>query len=66
MQGDQEAVRFTDASHVGRQLAEYAQRLPEVKSELRKRSSVIPGRVMLEHFFGEAASDGDLLALVEN
>jgi hypothetical protein len=57
-----------DAWHVGRQLAEYAQRLPELKSELRKRYETVgngPGRAMLEHFFGEAASDVDLLAMVE-
>lgn len=57
-----------DAWHVGRQLAEHAQKLPELKSELRKRYQRVgngPGRTMLEHFFGEAASDVDLLAMVE-
>jgi hypothetical protein len=57
-----------DAWHVGRQLAEFAQRLPELKSELRKRYETVgsgPGRTMLEYFFGEAASGEDLLAMVK-
>jgi hypothetical protein len=57
-----------DAWHVGRQLAEFAQRLPELKSELRRRYETVgsgPGRTMLEHFFGEAASGEDLLAMVK-
>ncbi|MGY4335494.1 hypothetical protein ACVWW3_000400 [Bradyrhizobium sp. LM2.9] len=57
-----------DAWHVGRQLAEYAQRLPELKPELRRRYETVgngPGRAMLEHFFGEAATGEDLLAMVK-
>jgi hypothetical protein len=57
-----------DAWHVGRQLAEYAERFPELKPELKKRYETVgngPGRRMLEHFFGEAASQDDLLAMVK-
>jgi hypothetical protein len=56
-----------DAWHAGRQLAEFAQRFPELKPELKKRYETVgngPGRGMLEHFFGEAASDDDLIAMV--
>jgi hypothetical protein len=57
-----------DAWHVGRQLAEYAQKFPELKPELKKRYETVgngPGRRMLEHFFGEAASQDDLIAMVK-
>lgn len=57
-----------DAWYVGRQLAEHAQKLPELKSELRRRYKTVgsgPGRSMLEQFFCEAASEQDLLAMVE-
>jgi hypothetical protein len=57
-----------DAWHVGRQLAEYAERFPELKPELKKRYETVgngPGRRMLEHFFGEAASENDLIAMVK-
>jgi hypothetical protein len=57
-----------DAWHVGRQLAEYAVRFPELKLELKKRYETVdsgPGRRMLEHFFGEAASQDDLVAMVK-
>jgi hypothetical protein len=57
-----------DAWHVGRQLAEYAQKFPELKPELKKRYETVgngPGRRMLEHFFGEAASLDDLIAMVK-
>jgi hypothetical protein len=57
-----------DAWHAGRQLAEFAQRFPELKPELKKRYETVgngPGRGMLEHFFGEAASDDDLIAMVK-
>jgi hypothetical protein len=49
-----------DAWHVGRQLAGYAQRLLDLKPELRKLYETVgngPGRTMLEHFFGEVASE---------
>ena len=57
-----------DAWHVGRQLAEYAQKFPELKLELKKRYEAVdsgPGRRMLEHFFGEAGSEDDLIAMVK-
>jgi hypothetical protein len=57
-----------DAWHVGRQLAEYAEKFPELKLELKKRYQAVdsgPGRRMLEHFFGEAGSEDDLIAMVK-
>jgi len=57
-----------NAWHVGRQLAEYAQKFLELKPELRKRYETVgkgPGQTMLEHFFGEAAGEDDLLAMVK-
>lgn len=57
-----------DAWHVGRQLAEHAQRYPELTSELRKRYATVgngPARRMLEEFFSEAANEEDLLAMVK-
>jgi hypothetical protein len=57
-----------DAWHVGRQLAEYVQRFPELKPELKKRYETVgngPGRRMLEYFFAEAASQDDLIAMVK-
>ena len=56
-----------DAWHVGRQLAEYVQRFPGLNDELKKRyeaAAVGPGRTMLEHFFGEAATEDDLMVMV--
>ncbi|SIN88580.1 hypothetical protein SAMN05443247_00459 [Bradyrhizobium erythrophlei] len=56
-----------DAWHVGRQLAGFVERFPELKPELKKRYETVgngPGRRMLEHFFGEAASYDDLIAMV--
>ena len=57
-----------DAWYVGRQLAEYVQKFPELKPELKKRYETTddgPGRRMLEHFFGEAGSEDDLIAMVK-
>ena len=56
-----------DAWHVGRQLGERAVRFPELKIELKKRYETVsdgPGRNMLEHFFREAATDNDLIAMI--
>jgi hypothetical protein len=56
------------AWHVGRQLAEYAEKFPELKLELKKRYQAVdsgPGRRMLEHFFGEAGGEDDLIAMVK-
>lgn len=52
-----------DGWHVGRELAAYVQKFPQLKAELRKRYEAIgmgPGRAMLEHFFGECGGDDDL------
>jgi hypothetical protein len=57
-----------DAWYVGRQLAEYVQKFPELKPELKRRYETTedgPGRRMLEHFFGEAGSEDDLIAMVK-
>ena len=55
------------AWHVARELAEYVQKFPPLKAELKKRYEAVgpgPGRAMLEHFFGEAGSDEDLIAMI--
>lgn len=57
-----------DAWHVGRQLAAYAQRFPELNAELQKRYETIgdgPARKVLEEFFGEAADGQDLIAMMK-
>lgn len=56
-----------DGWHVGRELAGYAEKFPELEGELRKRydSATGPGLQMLEHFFGEFGSDDDLLSMVK-
>lgn len=57
-----------DAWHIGRQLAAYAQRSPELNSELQTRYESIgdgPGRKVLEQFFGEAAGENDIIAMVK-
>lgn len=56
-----------DAWHVGRQLAAYVQKFPQLKVELKKRYEAVgagPGRAMLEHYFGEAGDDNDLMVMV--
>ncbi|HZT26528.1 MAG TPA: hypothetical protein VFA57_12550 [Pseudolabrys sp.] len=57
-----------DAWHVGRELAPYVAKFPELKAELKKRYETAPiqgkGRAMLEHLFGEIGDDDDLVAMV--
>lgn len=57
-----------DAWHVGRELAQYVGKFPELKAELKKRyetaSAPGTGRAMLEHLFGEIGDEEDLVAMV--
>jgi hypothetical protein len=58
-----------DAWHVGRELASYVQKFPQLEAELRKRYENVgagPGRAMLEHFFGEFGGDAELIAMLKN
>jgi hypothetical protein len=53
---------------VGRELASYVQKFPQLKSELKKRYEAVgtgPARAMLEHFFGESGGDDALIAMVK-
>ena len=57
-----------DPWHVGRELAAYAQKFPQLQAELRRRYEVVgPGRAraMLEHFFGEVGNHEDLIAMIK-
>jgi hypothetical protein len=57
-----------DAWHVGRELAPYAQKFPQLKAELKKRYEAVeaaPVRAMLEHCFGEVGSEDDLVAMAK-
>lgn len=57
-----------DAWHVARRLRDYVQQFPELKPKLEQRyveSGSGPGRTMLEHFFAEAGTESDLLAMIE-
>jgi hypothetical protein len=56
-----------DAWHVGRQLAAYVQKFPQLKAELKQRYEAIgtgPGRAMLEQCFGESGDEDDLMTMV--
>jgi hypothetical protein len=54
------------AWHLGRELAQYVAKFPELKAELKKRYETASGkgRTMLEHLFGEIGDDKDLVAMV--
>jgi hypothetical protein len=57
-----------DAWHVGRELAAYVQKFPQIKPELKKRYEAVdtdPARSMFEHFFGEVGGDDDFIAMVK-
>ena len=57
-----------DAWRVGRELAPYARKFPQVKAELQKRYETVaggPAQAMLEHLFGEIGDDHDLVAMVK-
>jgi NACHT C-terminal Alpha/Beta 2 len=55
-----------DAWHLGRKLAQYVAKFPELKPELKKRYESASGksRAMLEYVFGEIGDDDDLVAMV--
>jgi hypothetical protein len=53
---------------VGRELAAYVQKFPQLTAELKKRYEAIgigPARAMLEHLFGEFGSDDMFVAMVK-
>jgi hypothetical protein len=57
-----------DSWHVGRKLAAYAQKFPQIKAELKKRYEAVGtgrARAMLEHFFGEVGGEDELIAMVK-
>jgi hypothetical protein len=57
-----------DAWHVGRELAAYAQKFPQLKAELKKRYEAAgtgPVRVVLEHFLGEIGGSDELITIVK-
>ena len=57
-----------DAYHVGHELAALAGTFPKLKDELRKRyENIGPGnaRLILEYFYGAAAEEDDLIAMVK-
>jgi hypothetical protein len=58
-----------DAWHVGRELAPYIGKFPQLKAEFKKRYEATPaqgkGRAMLEYLFGEIGDEHDLVAMVQ-
>lgn len=57
-----------DGWHVGRELAGYVPKFPELKAELKKRYEIVTAgaaRAMFEHLFGEIGDDDDLIAMFE-
>jgi hypothetical protein len=54
--------------HVGRDLAAYVHKFPQLKAEMKKRYEAIGGGdalAMLEYFFCECGDEEDLIAMVE-
>ena len=54
--------------HVGRELAAYARKFPQLRGELKKRyeaANAGTARAMLEYFFGEVGEYEDLIAMVK-
>jgi hypothetical protein len=58
-----------NAWHVGRDLAQYVAKFPELKPELQARLAAAPrgskARAALENLFGEIASESDVLAMID-
>jgi len=57
-----------DGWHVGRELASYVRKFPELKAELKGRYEAVgagPARAMFEYLFGEIGGDDDLIAMVK-
>jgi hypothetical protein len=56
-----------NAWHVGRELAQYVVKFPELKAELKKRYETASGksRAMLEYVFGEIGDEDDLVAMIQ-
>ncbi|WP_347265462.1 hypothetical protein [Nitrobacter sp.] len=55
-----------DAWSIGRELAQYVTKFPELKVALRKRYETASGkgRAILEHMFGEIGDEGDLMTMI--
>jgi hypothetical protein len=54
--------------HIGRTLAPYVQKFPQLKAEMKKRYEALGtllGRAMLEHLFGECGGEDELIAMVK-
>jgi len=59
----------TNSWHLAQQVAPLVKRHPDLESELRKRYRgmvVGPGRVLLEHLFGEIGDGDDVIEMVKN
>jgi hypothetical protein len=57
-----------DPWHIGRALAPYVQKFPQLKAELRNRYEAVatpPGCAMLEHLFGVCGGEDELIAMVK-
>jgi hypothetical protein len=58
-----------DAWHVGRELAQYVAKLPQLRAELKSRYESTPAkgkaREMFEYLFGEIGDEDDLVAMVQ-
>jgi hypothetical protein len=57
-----------DTWHAGRELANYVQKLPQLRAELKKRYAVATSgraRDLLEGLFGEIGDDEDLIAMIK-
>jgi hypothetical protein len=57
-----------DSWHVGRELAPYVEKFPELKAELKKRYEAVgagPAGALFEYLFGETGGDDDLIAMVK-
>jgi hypothetical protein len=55
-----------DAWSIGRDLAQYVAKFPELKAEFKKRYETASGkgRAMLEHVFGEIGDEDDLVTMI--
>lgn len=56
-----------DPWSIGRDLAQYVPKFPELKAEFKRRYETASGkaRAMLEHLFGELGDEDDLVAMIE-
>ncbi len=56
-----------DPWSIGRDLAQYVPKFPELKAQLKERyvTAAGKGRAMLEHLFGEIGDEADLVTMIE-